>query len=95
MGSMSQTGSRRWSIGVGVAALLLLIVLLAPPLLLGDSFSPFRLLLIGGSLLGSGLLMRVRAEAALHTVATILVVIGIVSSAVGLLALALGVWGRY
>jgi hypothetical protein len=95
MGSMNQTESRRWTVGIAIAAAVLLFFLLAPPVLLGESFSPLSLLLLAGSLLGSGLLMRLRAGAALHTLGTVLVVVGIVVLAVGSLALAIGVWGRY
>ena len=69
--------------------------LLAPPVLLGEPFSAFSLLLLAGSLLGSGLLMRLRADAALHSVGTVLVVVGIVVLAVASLVLAIGIFGRY
>ena len=95
MVSMSQTRSRPWSVGIAIAVVLLPLLLIAPPLLFGESLSPFGLLLIAGSLLGSGLLMRLRADAALHSVGTFLVVVGIVVLAVASLVLAIGIFGRY
>ena len=97
MVSMSQTRSRPWSVGIAIAVVLLPLLLIAPPLLFGESLSPFGLLLIAGSLLGSGLLMRLQANVRLRAAGTVLAVVGIVSIvlAVGLLALALGRWGRY
>ena len=95
MGSMNQTGSRRWTIGIVIAAALLLSFLLAPTLLFGEALSALSLFLLAGSLIGSGLLMRLRADAALHSVGTVLVVVGIVVLAIAALVLAIGVWGRY
>jgi drug/metabolite transporter (DMT)-like permease len=95
MGSMNQTGSRRRTVGIAIGAVLLVFFLLGPTLLFGESLSAFGLLLLAGSLLGLGLLIRLRADAALHPVGTVLVVVGIVVLAVASLVLAIGVWGRY
>ena len=60
-----------------------------------DTSGAFSLFLLAGCLLGSGLLMRLRADAALHSVGTVLVVVGIVVLGVAALVLAIGIFGRY
>jgi hypothetical protein len=75
---------------------MVLLVALLPTLLFGQSLSAFSLVLIGGSLLAFGLLVRRGLGPGARTLGTILVTTGalILALAVGLTVLLLAGWGR-
>lgn len=95
MRRMSEPRQRLRSVGVTVAALLLLFVALSPTLLFGESISAFGLILMGGSLLLLGVVLRWGGGANARTLGTILAVIGVVTLAFGggLLAILLAGYG--
>lgn len=98
MRSMSEARPRLRTVGTAIAALLLVLVALVPTLLFGESLSAGGLILLGGSLLVLGVLLRWGSGANAATLGTILVFLGVMLLAfgVGLLALLLagGRWGN-
>jgi hypothetical protein len=92
---MSEDRSRIRMVGAIIAALLLLLVALSPMLLFGRSFSGIDLIVMGGSLLGVGLLLRWAGGANARTPGTIVMIIGVglLGLGVGLIALLLAGWG--
>ena len=76
------------TVGVAIAALLVLLVGVSPALLQGESLSAFNLVLLAGSVLGIGLLLRWAVGGAGRTLGSILITIGVVSLvfAIGLTA---------
>jgi asparagine N-glycosylation enzyme membrane subunit Stt3 len=96
MAPMTENGQRPRALGIATAAGLVLLVLLAPILFLGGSPSLFTLLLGAGILVAAGILVRIQGGPGPRTVGTILVVVGVLLLflVVGLLAIALGGWGR-
>ncbi|HEX7195540.1 MAG TPA: hypothetical protein VF364_01760, partial [Candidatus Limnocylindria bacterium] len=91
---MSEGGTRLSPVGVVIAAVLLLLVALSPTLLFGESISGFGLILMGASVLGTGLLVRWGVGARARTLGTMLVTIGAVILVVGLGLTVLAVWSR-
>jgi hypothetical protein len=83
------------TIGAAIAALLVVLVALSPTLLFGQSVSAFGLVLVGASLFGVGLFLRWGGGSDARTLGTILLIIGMVTLAlgVGLTALLLAGWG--
>jgi hypothetical protein len=94
MGSMREDRPRLRIVGAAAAALLLMLVALSPTLLFGESLSAFGLILIGGSLLSVGALLRWAGGAYGRTLGTILVIVGGVILALGVALLALLLAGR-
>lgn len=92
---MPRTWSGLKTVGVAIAVALVLLFLLSPMLFFGESPSPFGLVLLAGSLLGAGLLMRMQGGDRQRMVGTTLAVAGAVSLvlAVGLLVVVLASWG--
>jgi hypothetical protein len=76
------------TVGVAIAVLLVLLAGVSPALLQGESLSAFNLLLLAGSVLGIGLLLRWAVGGAAGSLASILIIIGVVSVvfAIGLTA---------
>jgi hypothetical protein len=96
MRSMSEAQTRLRTVGAIIASLLVLLVVLSPTLLFGESLSAFGLVLVGASLLGVGLIVRLGSGAGARTLGTSLMVMGavILALGVGLSALLLAGWGR-
>lgn len=92
---MSEPRQRLRSVGITIAALLILFVALSPTLLFGEPLSAFGLILMGGSLLLLGVLLRWRGGSNARTLGTILAVIGavVLTSGLGLMALLLAGYG--
>jgi hypothetical protein len=83
MRCMREARSRLRTLAAVIAALLVLLVALTPTLLFGEPLSALGLILIGGSLLGAGLLVRLGRDGGAWALGTSLVIIGgvILSSA--------------
>jgi hypothetical protein len=66
-------------VGLAILALLVLLVAVSPTILQGESLSPISLLLLAGTVLGVGLLLRWGNGGGAHPLGSMLIVIGVVS----------------
>jgi hypothetical protein len=85
---MREARPRLRMVGAIIGALLILLVGLSPTLLFGEPLTAFGLILLGGSLLIGGMLLRWADGANARTLGTMLLIMGAVllASGVGLMA---------
>jgi len=90
---VTQSGLK--TVGIAIAAALVLFVLFSPFLLFGSTPSLFNLVLLTGSLLGAGLLLRMQQGTTQRLVGTVLAIVGGVSLVVvvAMLVVVLASWG--
>ena len=89
----TQSGLR--TVGIAIAVALVLLVLFSPFLLFGSTPSLLNLVLLTGSLLGAGLLLRMQQGTTQRVVGTVIAVVAAVSLVlvVGMLVVVLASWG--
>ena len=83
------------TVGIAIAVALVVLVLFSPFLLFGSTPSLFNLVLLTGSLLGAGLLLRMQQGTTQRLVGTVLAIVGGISLVlvVGVLVVILASWG--